>query len=272
MYSTLSYRRPARWPDRARVARDVRDAREEQEARFVYDRRRPEKTTLHRVVRENLETLYAAVDAGEGNALPAFVRKELEGYLACGLLACGFAHLKCESCGERRLVSFACKGRGFCPSCMGRRMCQTAANLIERTLPKTPLRQWVLTVPFELRHRLAYDGKLLGAVNRIFTDTVLRFYKGKLGERGKSGALSVVQRSSSDLRLNPHVHAVVLDGVFVERDNALAFVAQGHLRTQEVCDVLHTTVVRAIFLLAFRTLRALRFRATATCINFANNS
>jgi len=218
----------------------------QEEARYVYDRRRPENTTLHRVVRENLETLYAAVDAGEGNKLPAFVRKELEGYLDCGILACGFAHLKCERCGERRVVSFSCKGRGFCPSCMGRRMCQTAANLVERTLPEEPLRQWVFTVPFEIRHRLAYDGKLLGAINRIFVDTVLRFYQSKFGEHGKGGAMSVVQRCSSDLKLNPHVHAILLDGVFVEKDNALTFVAQGHLRTQEVCDVLHTAVVRIV--------------------------
>jgi hypothetical protein len=32
--------------------------------------------------------------------------------------------------------AFACKGRGFCPSCLGRRMCATAANLIEDVLPE----------------------------------------------------------------------------------------------------------------------------------------
>ena len=92
-----------------------------------YTRRRPETTTLYAVVRDNLETLYGAVDDGAlGVALPSFVRTELEGYLACGLLCRGFARLKCESCSESRLVAFACKGRGFCPSCLGRRMCATA--------------------------------------------------------------------------------------------------------------------------------------------------
>jgi hypothetical protein len=33
--------------------------------------------------------------------------------------------LKCADCDERRLVAFSCKGRGFCPSCLGRRMCAT---------------------------------------------------------------------------------------------------------------------------------------------------
>jgi hypothetical protein len=47
------------------------------------------------VVRENLQTLYAAAQEGfAGVALPPFVRQELEGYLDCGLLLRGFAHLE----------------------------------------------------------------------------------------------------------------------------------------------------------------------------------
>ena len=49
----------------------------------VYERRRPE-TTLYHVVQENLDTVYGAVEDGAlVIALPKFVRKELEGYLAC---------------------------------------------------------------------------------------------------------------------------------------------------------------------------------------------
>jgi hypothetical protein len=52
----------------------------------VYERRRPEETTLYQVVADNLATLYGAVDDGAlPIALPRFVRKELEGYLDCGL-------------------------------------------------------------------------------------------------------------------------------------------------------------------------------------------
>ena len=91
--------------------------------------RHPESTTLYAVVRDNLATLYGAVDDGAVSiALPAFVKKELEGFLECGLACRGLARLRCEACGESRLVSFSCKGRGFCPSCLGRRMASTAAN------------------------------------------------------------------------------------------------------------------------------------------------
>ncbi len=74
----------------------------------AYERRRPEETTLYQVVAENLATLYGAVDDGAlAIALPRFVKKELEGYLDCGLLCRGFARLRCDGCEETRLVAFS---------------------------------------------------------------------------------------------------------------------------------------------------------------------
>jgi hypothetical protein len=129
-----------------------------------YTRRRPETTTLYAVVRDNLATLYGAVEDGaRAIALPAFVRKELSGYLECGMLCLGFARLRCEDCKASRVVAFSCKGRGFCPSCLGRKMSQTAAHLVEDVLPAVALRQWVLTFPYAWRKRLGYDASLLSA-------------------------------------------------------------------------------------------------------------
>ncbi len=133
---------------------------------ITYERRRPEATTLYAVVQDNLETLYGAVDDGAVKlGLPRFVKKELAGDLDCGLLCRGFARLRCDGCAVTRLVAFACKGRGFCPSCLGRKMSATAANLVDYVMPKVALRQWVLTVPFAWRSRLGFDGELLGAVS-----------------------------------------------------------------------------------------------------------
>ena len=99
------------------------------------------------------------------------------------------------------LVAFSCKGRGFCPSCMGRRMNVTAANLIERVLPpQTGLRQWVLTFPFAWRRRLAQDGALFGSLTRIFVETVQTFCASRAAKQGqrraKTGAVSAAQRTS----------------------------------------------------------------------------
>ena len=188
--------------------------------RYTYARREPEQATLHRVVRENLQTLYAAAEQGfAGAPLPDFVRDELEQYLNCGLLQRGFALVACKDCPERRLVAFSCGSRSFCPCCMGRRMAATTLNLLDHVVPKVGLRQFVFTVPHALRARLAYDGPLLGAVSRIFVDSVLGWYRRRMevegAAGGRSGAVTVVQRTSADLKLHPHLHAVLLDGVFV---------------------------------------------------------
>jgi hypothetical protein len=121
-------------------------------------------------------------------------------------------------------------------------MAATAAHLIDDVLPAAvPLRQWVLTVPFAWRKRLGYDGALLSALTRLFVKTVLGFYRERGGGApGQSGAVVAVQRTSSDLKLNPHVHAVFFDGVFRDGDE-LTFHARGHLSTRDVAAVLEQT-------------------------------
>jgi len=145
----------------------------EPKAGCEYKRRRPEVTVLYEVVRDNVETLHFALDDGTLDVrLPFHAIKELDAYLDCGLLCRGFARIRFESCDESRLVAFSCKGRGFCPSCTGRRMCSTAANLIEHVFPDVALRQWVLTFPFQWRRRLAQDGALLAILTRSFIEAV----------------------------------------------------------------------------------------------------
>ena len=71
-----------------------------------------------------------------------------------------------------------------------------------------------LTFPFAWRPALGRDGALLGSLTRIFEQTVQGFYAGRAREEGqlgaKTGSVTVLQRVSSDLRLNPHVHSVFL--------------------------------------------------------------
>jgi hypothetical protein len=73
--------------------------------------------------------------------------------------------------------------------------------------------------------------------------------------RGRGGAVHVVQRTSSDLKLAPHWHLVALDGVYVESSRGeLVFHALPHLSTDEVADVLQTVRVRITGLLGRRGL------------------
>ena len=83
----------------------------------------------------------------DAKGLPAYVERELYDYLQCGILAHGFVRLGCDTCKHEMLLAFSCKRRGFCPSCAGRRMAQTAARLVEQVIPWVPTRQWVVSVP-----------------------------------------------------------------------------------------------------------------------------
>ncbi|MEO6096273.1 MAG: transposase [Fibrobacteria bacterium] len=184
-------------------------------AKHVYSRRQPEKTPLYQVFQRHLPAFERMwTDSESGGCLPKFVTGELQAFLRCGILAYGFAQMHCDECRKRHLVAFSCKCRGFCPSCMGRRMNEGAANLVDHALPEgIPLRQWVLTLPHPLRYPLAFDAGHLGKVLRLFTSTVSSWYtRGHSG--GKTGSVTVIQRASSDLRLNPHFHTLFLDGAY----------------------------------------------------------
>jgi hypothetical protein len=52
-----------------------------------YERRRPEETTLYRLVQEHLETFLAQVELEAGAGLPDFVREEFDAFLEYGILA-----------------------------------------------------------------------------------------------------------------------------------------------------------------------------------------
>lgn len=107
--------------------------------------------------------------AREGRSLPDYVQQEFEAYLKCGRLEEGFLRVRCDSRHAEKLVAFSCKKRGFCPSCGGRRMAETAALLADEVLPERPLRQWVLSLPFALRFLLAtYPDALTRVLRTVY--------------------------------------------------------------------------------------------------------
>ena len=115
-------------------------------------------------------------------------------------------------------MAFSCKGRGFCPTCMGRRMRVGSEHLVESVLPCVPVRQWVLTLPHALRYRLAWDHALCLEVHRAFAGALRQHYESIGRGQGltdpSAGSVTVVQRFGSALELNVHFHTLVPDGCF----------------------------------------------------------
>jgi len=183
----------------------------------TYVRREPEKTLLYQVVSQNLET-FLEQSRQDDRGLPEYVEKEFRRFLECGILAHGFARFRCDECGHSVAVAFSCKTRGgICNSCAGRRMSDTAAHLVDHVIPHVPVRQFVLSLPIQLRYRLAYDKKLCSDILQVFLRVVYGWYKKKAKSAGYSdprcGSVTFVQRFGSALNCNVHYHAIVLDGV-----------------------------------------------------------
>ena len=130
-------------------------------------------------------------------------------------------------------------------------------NLVDRVVPRVPMRQWVLSVPFELRLLLAKDPAMLSSVVRILCAEISRLTK-RLGEergirQGATGMVAAIQLFGGSINLNPHMHILSLDGVYHNQDNLAVFTEVRAPSDAEVAEV----VIR----IKNRVLRTLKRRA-----------
>ena len=183
-----------------------------------YQRHRPEQTLLYQIVAEYYPA-FAELMAEQGRELPGYVQREFEDFLKCGRLEHGFLRVRCEHCHAEHLVGFTCKRRGFCPSCGARRMAESAALLVDEVLPEQPMRQWVLSFPFQLRFLFASRpeimGRVLGIVYRVVATHLVR-KAGYIHNTARTGAVTLIQRFGSALNLNIHFPMLLSDGVYVD--------------------------------------------------------
>jgi hypothetical protein len=106
-------------------------------------------------------------------------------------------------------------------------MAETAALLVDDALPRQPLRQWVLALPFALRFLLATRPavltRVLGIVYRAISGHLIR-KAGLTRAHAASGAVTLIQRFGSALNVNIHFHMLCLDGVYREAGPRLELV------------------------------------------------
>jgi len=192
---------------------------EPQKQVHTYQARQTEDNVLYEVLAEHVETFIAQRET-DGKGLPEFVVKELRGYLRCGVLQYGFLRTKCKACDFERAVPFSCKGRGFCPSCCGKRMAEKTYHLIDNVLPEAPYRQWVLSLPIPLRFWMATNKKLTSKVHQIVSKEITAYYVRVAKSKGTQiplpGSITFIQRFGSACNLNTHFHLVALEGVYAE--------------------------------------------------------
>ena len=103
-------------------------------------------------------------------------------------------------------------------------MADTAAHLVDRVLPEVPVRQWVLTLPYPLRYRCAYDAKLTSEILNLFIRILFASLRRRARKqwglhKPQGGAVTFVQRFGSAANLNLHLHTLALDGVYEITDH-----------------------------------------------------
>ncbi len=127
-----------------------------------YERHQPDQTLLYQLVEQHTTQPSKPHSKPKVNTCLATSNKNSttsSNVAVWSMVSCGFAARIVIS---ERLVAFSCKRRGFCPSCGARRMAESAALLIDEVFPKEPIRQWVLSFPFQLRFLLARHPQLMG--------------------------------------------------------------------------------------------------------------
>jgi hypothetical protein len=99
---------------------------------------------------------------------------------------------------------------------------------VDEVLPRQPVRQRVLSLPFALRYLLATRPEVvtqvLGIVYRAISGHLI-CKAGLARASAVTGAVTLIQRFGSALNLNVHFHLLVLDGVYRrEGEGRLRFV------------------------------------------------
>ena len=87
--------------------------------------------------------------------------------------------------------------------------------LVDAVLPRQPLRQWVLSVPFPLRFLFATEPAALTAVLGIVYRAIAAHLIRKAGltqSTAQSGAVTLIQRFGSALNLNIRFHMLLVPG------------------------------------------------------------
>lgn len=177
---------------------------------------------MYQIVQDNLETaldLWRNGDTNDPHAPPPGpFRDEVEEtarhFLQCGVLRFGAVKIQCPDCRKTFFVAFSCGRRGLCVSCAQKRALLRAEHL-DSIAPRVPHRQFVLTIPKRLRAFFRNDPRRCGKLLTFFGQTLRQWFERRSAPDALPGASMVLQLFGNDLKVHPHIHAIVSDGAFL---------------------------------------------------------
>ena len=89
--------------------------------------------------------------------------------------------------------------------------------LQQKLLADVPHAQWVFSIPKMLRPYFLFHRELLGELARLAYETVREMMTAAIQEPdARPGMVAVIQTFGASLKWNPHIHAIVTRGVFLD--------------------------------------------------------
>ncbi len=134
------------------------------------------------------------------------VRKALD----CGNIEKGYIKHKCLECNEEYIHGFTCKSK-FCSKCGRQYSLEWSEKQVEKMLNVTH-RHAVFTIPEELRNYFYRKRELLKDLQNAAYGVVSNYYETKVKGKHEVGLIAVVHTFGSDLKWNPHIHALFTEG------------------------------------------------------------
>ncbi|MBM3712591.1 MAG: transposase, partial [Actinobacteria bacterium] len=183
-----------------------------------YRTRKPQYSPYYQCIEDNYEAFERAYDTKYQQKYGFFrpiISKVIYQYLDCGILANGFARVRCPSCKHEYLLAFSCKRRNFCPSCHAKRAASFGEFACLHVLKNVPHRHFVFSIPKIIRIYFLFDRALLKELARIAWEVLSCYYKNAVGKEGTfPAAICSIQTFGDMLGYNPHLHILCADGAF----------------------------------------------------------
>ena len=120
-------------------------------------------------------------------------------------------------------------------------MIELGAQWVDSVIPKVKMRQWVISLPHDVRYLLAWNHEFRSAVLAAVMRALDRHYLVQAQQQGgknpKVAAISVNHRMDQAGRLDVHWHILYADGAFCETENGVEFLQAPPLKQEVVQQV-----------------------------------
>lgn len=184
-----------------------------------YRPRHPEFTVFYQVFEQHFDKYVEAYEERfepRSGPLRRVVRPTVEQFLSCGRLQGGFARIRCPKCRAEHLLAFSCRTRNFCSSCQAKRAVLFAEKLTSEILAPVTHRHWAFSIPRALRGLFERERKLLGLLSRTGYEAIHKSFQALFDRKDvRPGCVVAIQTFGAyGANFNPHLHAIVSDGVF----------------------------------------------------------